>query len=210
MNKLRFCILIGVLMCWEIGASMAQVVSVTNMRQNVVITGMSNPLRILMEGTSCAALSVSTDNGKIVKTGACEYALTPARDGMTQVVVKSNRKTYNYLLRSEGLPQLQAFVGAQSGGMMTKSNFVAQRGIYVRHPGVDVKSAYKVSSYSYQIIRDDKTIQGRAVKGPAFGRDMQQQFGNVMRHDIVIFYQIVASDEQGNSIHVNPVQFLIK
>lgn len=187
----------------------AQVVSIANMRQNVVITGMSNPLRIMMEGTSCAGLTVTTDNGKIVKTGACEYALTPARDGMTQVVVKSSKKTYNYLLRSEGLPQLQAYVGTQSGGKMAKSNFVSQRGIYVRHPGVDAKSAFKVSSYSYQIIRDDKTIHGRAVKGPGFGRDMQQQFGNVARHDVVLFYQIVATDDQGNSMHVDPIEILI-
>lgn len=187
----------------------AQVVSVANLRQNVVFTGIPNLLRIIMEGVPCTSLSVSVENGKITKTGACEYDLIPAQDGMVQIVVRGGKKTYNYLLRAEPLPQLQAYIGMRTGGMLSRSELTAQRGISVRLPNIDVKTGFKVATYSYQIIRNEKTIHGRRVKGPGFGRDMQEQFSQLGKNDIVIFYDIVAEDDKGNTKMVPPLQFII-
>lgn len=187
----------------------AQVVSVTNLRQNVVYLGMDNPLRIVMEGVHCTSLRVSTDNGSIQKTGSCEYSFKPSKTGMAQIVVSGGKKTYNYLLRVESLPAPAAYLGSRSGGLLAKGELERQRAIYVRYPGVDVKSGLKISTYSYVIIRDDKHIAGRSVKGPNFGRDMQQQFSNIAKSDILLFYNIVAEDDKGNTQLIAPIQFMI-
>lgn len=208
MMKRNIFLLWIVVSCLSLQAG-AQVVSVSNLRQNVVYIGLDNPLRIVMEGVGCTSLRVSTDNGRIKKSGNCEYTFTPSQLGMAQIVVNGGKKTYNYLLRVEPLPQPAAFLGGRTGGLLSKSELERQRSLYVRYPGIDIKSGLKISAYSYQIFRDDKSIAGRTVKGADFGRDMQQQFANTVRNDIILFYNIVVADEKGSTQFVAPVQFII-
>lgn len=189
--------------------SKAQVVVVSNLKQNVVYLGINNPLKIAMEGVSCNGISVRTDNGKLIKTGSCEYEYHPERKGMAQIIVKSAKKTYNYLLRVETMPQPIAFIGGSSGGLMSKTNFTAQQGIYLRYPGFDTKTGLKISSYHFQIIREGKYLFGGSNSNPYFNKEMVQYFAHLMKNDLIIFYSIIAEDEDGNLSFVPPIQFII-
>lgn len=187
----------------------AQVVVVSNMKQNVVYLGINNPLKIAMEGTYCSNLNVRTDNGKITKTGNCEYNFIPEKKGMAQIVVRSSKKTYNYLLRVEDLPQPLAFIGGSTGGLMTKDKFLNHNHLYIRYPGLDTKTGLTISSFSYQVFRESAFLFGNSIKGPHFSREMQQQFQNLMKNDMVLFYGIVAIDDQGNFRTIPPLQLII-
>lgn len=204
-SKLMLLVLV-VIFCMQ---AKAQVVVISNLKQNVVYLGITNPLKIAMEGVSCNGISVRTDNGKLVKIGSCEYEYHPDRKGMAQIIVKSSKKTYNYLLRVESMPQPIAFIGGSSGGLMSKANFTAQQGIYLRYPGFDTKTGLKISSYQYQIIREGKFLFGGSNSNPYFSKEMVQYFSHLMRNDLIIFYSILAEDEDGNLSFVPPIQFII-
>lgn len=196
-----------VIASWQ---SNAQTVAVANLRQNTIYVGINNHLKIVVEGASCNSISVSTDNGKISKTGTCEFNYIPSRPGMAQVVVRSSKGTYNYLMRAESTPNPLAFVGSMNGGITSKKQLILIGGLQVKYPGLDIKTNLKVKHYSFQIFREQQALSGNSVNGQGFSKDMKARFDQMVRNDKVLFYSIVAEDAKGDTYIIPPVEFIIQ
>jgi hypothetical protein len=72
-----FCFLFA--LCLAFFQSAAQQLAAETMKNNVFYIGRDNPLTIVVTGFSCKDIVVKTDNGKIERTGDCEYNAVPQR-----------------------------------------------------------------------------------------------------------------------------------
>lgn len=190
----------------------AQKVAVSSLKQNVVELGITNPLQIIGENSSCNQLVVSTDNGSIKRTGPCQYDYTPARLGLAQIIVFANgpKSGTNYLMRvvagEKTIPIGAASIGGLSSGFIARGNLQAQQGIALR----STDGAVPIKGYQLQIVRNGDVVFKRYTKGNKFVNEIYVAIAKAQRGDLLLVYDIYGEDKKGEAFMVPPLQLIIR
>ena len=186
---------------------------VKSQQQNTVYLGIDNSVSVFVEGCSCASLSVSTDNGKIEKSG-CYYYYHPLRLGETSFIIYKKQNGKSVKLKSYKwyvipLPKPIAAIGPyENGSEVPKGDFCAQAGIsaFILN-GIDID--YRVYSYSLSIMRDS-TIQFSSQRtGNSFDEKIHEAFKAMQPGSVVLIANIWVIGADGKAIKVNPLEYLI-
>jgi hypothetical protein len=188
--------------------------SMVSCRYRKTYLGVDNPLDIFVEGYSCSSISVTTDNGKLVKYG-CQYVYRPSQEGEVTFTIykKQNGKTVKlrtHKLPVDRIPGPVVYVGGyRNGSQIPGPAFVAQAGISANVDDFDF-APYRVDSFSLVIIHDS-TIQFTShTVGNLFDEKMRQAFSKMEPGSTVLFFDIWVSGAERKPSKTLPLEYVIK
>jgi hypothetical protein len=187
--------------------------SMVSCRYRKTYLGIDNPLDIFVEGYGCSSISVTTDNGKLVKYG-CQYVYRPSQEGEVTFTIykKQNGKTVKlrtHRLPVDRMPSPLLYVGGYpSGSAIPRAAFIAQAGI-AANPHVTHLPYYRVDSFSVVIIYDS-TIQSTShTAGNLFDEKMTAAFRKMEPGSTVLFFNIWVTGPDGKPFKVQPLEYII-
>lgn len=116
-------------------------------KMNVLYIGVENPLTISGGSTGSEKVSVSFDNGTLKRVSGDRYIAVPSKQGLSEIKVTANGKTYSFPMRIKTLPDPAVFVGGKRGGDMPSAEFKAMGAVIARLEDSDFEAPFKVVSY---------------------------------------------------------------
>lgn len=207
-----FC-LIAVLLSLKV---VAQEVIIHNARNYKFISGIDNPMYVMVEGYNCQSVSVKTDNGTIEKTG-CFFKFRPEHFGIANIEIfisKNDKKTLikRRDLEIDSLPPPIAGIGPFGSGRrdIPLKAFQAQMGVGAGPDfrlGLDLK--FLVESFCFTIIQNDSTIFSKKNIGNMFSAETRKAIQNLKRGDIVLVSQINCLHADQSTAYARPLEYLM-
>jgi len=175
-----------------------------------------NPLTVFVEGYSCSSLIVTTDNGKIKRSG-CYHNFMPARLGPASLTIyhKQNRKSRKVRTFHWDVVPLPKPI-AQVGGFpnvseIPKGALCAQSGVAAYIPSeFGFELMFRVVSFSFMIMRDSAVLLNTRVKGYSFTTAIQEACVAIQPGSVVLIASIEVKGPDGKSIYADPLQYFIK
>ncbi|MBC7425703.1 MAG: hypothetical protein H7321_04125 [Bacteroidia bacterium] len=186
--------------------------------QNIFYHGVSNPVEIAAEGYDCGKIDLICTNGKLTKTGDCNYMFSADSSDMTElkvvkisgrdtVVLKSNK----YRIDNIGLV---AYMSANDSkefptGMINKGLFEKCSDLNIRTElnfAIDVK--FKVNSYNIIIVRNNRILNNFICSTPKLSEDVKSAFSKLQKDDVVLIADITVI--HGTRQKIAPLEFIIQ
>lgn len=145
-----------ILVCKQL---LAQHVAIGLNRMNVAYAGIGNPLTIVAEHTSCENLIVTTDNGRIERTGytECGFEYYPAHAGTAIITVNATtasglkiqeRNTY----RIKNFPAPTVTVAGRTTGTISRGLLCAQIAPGAWLNGFDYQANYRIHRFMVSVL----------------------------------------------------------
>ena len=189
--------------------------SMVSCRYRKTYLGVDNPLDVFVEGCSCSSISVTADNGKLVKYG-CQYVYRPLREGeVTFTIYKKQNgkpvKLRTHKLPVDRIPGPTLYVGSYpSGSEISRPAFIVQAGIGAN---LDFSEGpyYRVDSFSMIIMHDSTTQFISRQKGNLFDDEkIVKAFRTMETGSTILFFDIWVSGADRKSFKVQPLEYIIK
>jgi hypothetical protein len=195
--------------------SLGQKVAVANAKENVAYVGIPNVLDIVASNCACASLTVTTDNGKIEKTGDCEYQFMPGNTGRATIQIFELRKGRKLLLgkssyRVKALPLPAAKVGGKRTGSIRANVLKAQLGIYAVLENFDINANYPITHFTMTIIDSSGNCQSLSSQNAFFTKEMKSLLQVVRPGNTVIFSSISAKSYLDSLLRLQPIELRIE
>lgn len=165
---------------------------------NIVYLGIDNPISVAVPGYSCKSLIVTASHGKLTAINEppdCGYSYNADTLGIVEfkisVKVKNRLKQIGAAkFRVKAIPDPVAFVGGITGGEIPLSQLKVQQGMNAWINGMDICSNFRVDSFNYAIVRDEKVIITGKNRSAYFDQDLKSHFSMLNNNDVILFYNI--------------------
>jgi hypothetical protein len=173
--------------------------------QNKAYIGIDNPLHVFVEGHSCSSLFVTTDNGKIERTG-CYFNFRPAQLCRANLSIyrkqngKSKRvRAFHWEVVPFPKPTVQ--VGSyENGSNVPRGGFYAQAGVTAFVSGLGFELMFKVVSFSFIIMRDSTVKFSTQIIGNSFTTNRYEAWKAIQPGSVVLITNIWVRGAEGKDI----------
>jgi gliding motility-associated protein GldM len=187
----------------------AAVVSATKM--NVFYLGVDNPVEISVAGVAGNKIRANVTNGVIEQRGN-EWIMRPKRVGncLVNVTAELDGKwtpvgTKEY--RVKPVPDPEAKVNNQKGGMIAKNVLMAQSGVVAAMPpDFDFDLKFTVTEYTVMAVIQG-FVQERKVKGNQFNQEVRNLINTLSKGNPVYFQDIKAVGPDGSVRNLSTINF---
>jgi hypothetical protein len=189
--------------------------TVTPLKNNKVYLGVDNPLNSVVENFPCKSVFLSTENGKITKSG-CHFNYHPARieDAKIKILIKENgqlKEIGHAYLRVRDFPPPVAYVGVFNGGKIKKESLIAQTGIGASaEPSLGFELSFRVDSFFTCIVRKDSVLYSCKKRNNLFSTELISVFKSLEAGDEIIFFDIACSGADKKKLTAKPIEFYIE
>lgn len=176
---------------------------ITNEKMNIVYRGVPNPMSFGVFGYSCKSVYITVDTGEIVMVddpkdcGAIVYN-APAKGSMAifrlfAKTKKGSEKIWESKFRIKDIPNPDAYVAGKRNDSVPISVLKVQNGMISKLIGYDGEFNFRIDSFNYAIIRDEKIIASSKNISAFFDNKIKMYFSALENGDIVLFYNVYCS-----------------
>ena len=207
MKKLHF-----LLFCFYAVHANAQQVVVANQELNIVYCNTYNPLSVIATGYACQAIVITTNNGKITKSGCGMFMHYPIKPGPFTFIIwvkhgKKLRKIGKIAYRAKPSPPPVAMVGSYKGGKIPARVFRAMGGV---RAWINCSDApLQVASFTITLIRDKKPVFWLDNIGSRFSDEVTDSLQNLVADDIIFITAIEVKMPNGETEEVSFLKFIV-
>lgn len=213
MKRLFLLLLIG----FAFHFSNAQV-SVANAMEDIIYVGIPNPISVTAFNYPCQSVILKVDTGMLEQVkNKCGYYNYIAPKHTHSVTFKIYAKTKSGLklidtsvFRIRPLPNPYAYLGGKHDGTISINVLKAQIAItanFVDFVYSDIK--FRIDSFCYAIIRNNKIIYWGKNTGEIFERKTKDDIAKINVGDIISFYNIYYHNSMGESVNLEPFELSI-
>lgn len=153
--------------------------------------GKGNPLSCTVKKIPCKSVSLSTDNGNIIKSG-CDYIFQPADTGLACITINQKvngewRKIGEFSMTVIDLNYPMISTGGFVTGDIPKGALLAQAGLSCNsaHHSYFFNPLCKIESFVTTILRKDSAIFRSVHAGNLFNGETLNAFRQLQNDDIV-------------------------
>lgn len=185
--------------------------TVANDQMNILYYDIPNPISIAAFGYTCKSIIVKADFGKVTSiddgNGCYYYEYHAAGDSMSKVTFSLYAKVGNStkligkrIFRIKKIPNPEAYVGGRRSGDIAINLLRAQEGIIAKIPNLGICASFKVDSFCYAVMRNDKIICTGKNAGNTFNQKIASCFSSMEDKDYIFFYNIFCSGPDNKSL----------
>ncbi len=181
-------------------------------KKEVLYTGVENPLNIKATGVPDGNLEVSIDKGKIIKKDGIYRAVVNEPGAATVKVVAKDLSgevkevgTAEFLVEKPPLPQINlAGIGS---GLVNKELLLNNASVELFYPVYMNGITYDIVSFS---LRRNHSFQSYNTFGKRLSQEQKRFIQELNRGERFIVHDIVLKDNHGNTINIEPAEFIIE
>ncbi|MEI6141818.1 MAG: gliding motility protein GldM [Mariniphaga sp.] len=187
--------------------------TVSPTRMNVFYLGLDNPVSISVPGISANNLIPTITNGTIQK-GPDGYFVRPDKIGVDCKITVSamidgqSKEIGTTPFRVKKVPDPLAYVAGKMEGLISKSELLAQQGIFAKIPDFDFEMKFTVQSFSVSTSKGGFVIDEPA-KGNKFTKEQINLFNALNKGSRLYIESIVVKGDDGTTRSLPPINFKI-
>ena len=167
---------------------------------NIVYRGIPNSMSFGFFGYDCKNVQMQVDTGSVTffeEPDQCGSFLYSAPDSgnianftFFAKTKKGARQIYKAKFRIKDLPAPTAYIGGINVGEINISNLRVQQGMISRIEGMDICADFRIDSFSYVIMRNEKAIIVGKNIGAYFDNNFKSYVSALEHKDKILFYNI--------------------
>lgn len=188
--------------------------TVSPTKMNVLYAGLANPLSISVPGISQTNVKVSVTNGRI-EQNAKGYVIYPDKVGVESVVTVNAQidgvlKTIGTTpFRVKRVPNPIASVAGKNEGVISKSQLLAEQGVYAEIPDFDFEMKFTVTSF---VVSSSKGgyVQEKIANGNRFTQEQLDLMKGLNPGSRLYIDNIVVKGDDGTTRTLSAISFKIK
>jgi hypothetical protein len=194
--------------------------TVASNRMNILYYGIQNSLSASAYNYPCKAVILKADTGKVSRyddgNGCYDYEYIAPDPGTGRVlkvtftmyaqIGKKQKTIGKSTFRIKELPIPDAFIGGKRNDTLNIRSFKAQEGIIAKLLGFDIDAPFKVDSFRYIVISNDKMIARGENKGNVFTQSTRAHFSTVNSNDVLLIYNIFCTGADKRSRKLEPFE----
>jgi len=181
-------------------------------KKEVLYTGVENPLNIKATGVPDGKLEVSIDKGKIIKKDGVYRAVVNEPGAATVKVVAKDvsgevkeEGTAEFLVEKPPLPQISlAGIGS---GLVNKELLLNNGSVELFYPVYIEGITYDIVNFS---LRKNHSFQSYTTTGNRLSQEQKRFIEELSRGERLIVHDIILKDNHGNTINIEPAEFIIE
>jgi hypothetical protein len=212
MKRYRFLILFIIIL--TASHCRAQKIVISNTLQNVLYTGIVNPVEIAVSNNPCDSIYVEMEHGEI-KGKDCTYRIKVDKEGDNEINVYRISGMDTLGLESipvlvKPLPKPVMKICGKSGNDINPAVFRVQKGICAELENFPLPLKYEIISHKVLFIKSNGKLLKFKGAGPYFSAEMQADMLEIFPDDIVLFYDVICKIPDGSEILLAPVIYYMR
>jgi len=187
-------------------------------QMNVMYIGVPNPVTLSASGYNIEDVSLNVPEGvtkAAVPGKSGSYSINVTKAGTFDFKISAtdrggaNTPLMTIPIRVKFIPDPVVTLMKKTGGNIASNQIAVQLGLSAEVPGFDFAATFRVTEFSYIIVKkNDDPVTG-AVKGPLFPQDLKDHLKRVRPGDMVIFSNVKAVGPDNKVRNTNPLSFTI-
>lgn len=184
--------------------------------RRTALVGIDNRFSCTVEGVSCKSVFLTTNNGKITKTGCNNYVYVPALVSNSAVISihvkygKKNRVIGSETIKTREISDAVAMVGGISGGTINKNYLSMQQGVVADiYPTTSVGLNYIVKSFHFSVLHKDSLIFQSKNIGQMFSAEIKDYMKTLKDGDVVLISSIYCQKPDTSILPIKPLQLIV-
>lgn len=187
--------------------------TVSPTRMNVLYAKLANPVSISVPGMSSRDIQATMTNGRIERTtdGWLAYPEKVGEKAVVSVSVtvdKVVKPMGSIEFRVKKVPNPLATVAGKNEGMISKSELMAEQGVFAEIPEFDFEMKFQVLSFVVSTSKGGFIVDKPAT-GAKFTQDQRDLFNGLTRGSRLYIDNIVAKGEDGFTRNLSAIIFKI-
>jgi gliding motility-associated protein GldM len=187
--------------------------TVSPTRMNILYAKLANPVSISVPGMSSRDIQASMTNGRIERT-ADGWLAYPERVGekavisVSATVDKVVKQMGTIEFRVKKVPNPLATVAGKNEGLISKSELMAEQGVFAEIPEFDFEMKFQVLSFVVSTSKGGFMVDQPAT-GAKFTQAQRDLFNALTRGNRLYIDNIVAKGEDGFTRNLSAISFKI-
>jgi len=187
--------------------------TVSPTKMNILYAKLANPISISVPGMSSRDIQASMTNGRIERTtdGWLAY---PEKVGEKAVITvgamvdKVVKQMGTIEFRVKKVPNPLATVAGKNEGLISKSELMAEQGVFAEIPEFDFEMKFQVLSFVVSTSKGGFIVD-KAATGARFTQEQRDLFNALTRGNRLYIDNIVAKGEDGFTRNLSAISFKI-
>jgi len=191
-----------------------QEISIEIFRQNILISGIDNSFKIVVEKIPSKSLFLKTDNGEIENINN-NYLINPSRIGRAKISIYKISKSDTIFLADKYFKviSLKSYIkprfGGQSEGLICKEKLEVIKRIDAVVEDFDISLALNVISSRILVFRDDSLVYSNKINSCTITDNIKKDFSKLHIGDIIYFMDINVICPDKTKLVLNTLKFTI-
>lgn len=181
----------------------AQHAALSNVKQNIVYTGVANPMEAVAENIPCKSLTLHTDNGRFEKQDECAYSFYPERTGIAKIqLLKGTKLVREFTFRVKTPPPPTAAIAGKSNTVIQADVLREQIGVTAVLNNFDYDVRYIITAFTLTLVKKGRATSASTLSGPYFNDRMKQLLQTAAPGDQIVIDEIFADGPAQKNITV--------